>query len=103
MSYNPTGLDSTFKCRFLSSVCDENDVDFVSIQEHMKFAANTDQYFQKKLPEFYQYVIPAHRSPGQDCGRAKAGLAQLARKGIKIKKERITRLISIVSKPIKLF
>ena len=89
MSYNPTGLDSTFKCRFLSNICEENDVDFVSVQEHMKFTANTDQYFRQKLPEFYQYVIPAHRSPGQDSGRAKAGLAQLIRKGIKIKKERI--------------
>ena len=52
MSYNPTGLDSTVKCRFSNDVCDEYDVDFLSIQEHFKSTKTTDQYFQKKFPDF---------------------------------------------------
>ena len=80
MSYNPTGLDSTIKCRFSNIVCEEYDLDFLSIQEHFKFTATTEQFFKKKFPEYYSYVIPAHRSPGQDTGRAKAGLGQLTRK-----------------------
>ena len=34
MSYNPTGLDSSFKCRFTNDICTELDVDFLSVQEH---------------------------------------------------------------------
>ena len=30
MSYNPTGLDSSMKCRFTNSICEELDVDFLS-------------------------------------------------------------------------
>ena len=89
MSYNPTGLDSSMKCRFTNSICEELDVDFLSIQEHMKSISSTDQYFKKKIPNYYQFVIPAHRSPGQEVGRAKAGLAQLTRKGTQVKKERL--------------
>ena len=89
MSYNPTGLDSTVKCRFSNDICEEYDVDFLTIQEHFKFIATTDQFFKKKFPEYYSYVLAAHRSPGQDTGRAKAGLAQLTRKGVQVKKERV--------------
>ena len=52
MSYNPTGLDSTIKCRFTNDICDEYDVDFLSIQEHFKSTKTTDQYFKKKFSEF---------------------------------------------------
>ena len=89
MSYNPTGLDSTVKCRFSNDICEEHDVDFLSIQEHFKFTATTDQYFKKKFPDYYSYVVAAFRSPGQESGRAKAGLAQLTRKGIQVKKDRV--------------
>ena len=89
MSYNPTGLDSSLKCSFSNIVCDEYDVDFLSIQEHFKFSATTEQFFSKKFCEYYSYIIAAHRSPGQEFGRAKAGLAQLTRKEIRVKKERV--------------
>ena len=89
MSYNPTGLNSTVKCRFVSDICDEHDVDFISIQEHFKFVSTTDQYFKKKFSDFYSYITPGYRAPGQDYGRAKAGLAQLTRKQLKVKKERV--------------
>ena len=90
MSYNPTGMDSTIKCRFSNDISEEYNVDFLSIQEHFKFTATTDKYFKKKFPEFYSYVIPAHRASGQTTGRAKAGLAQLTRRGFKVKKERVS-------------
>ena len=89
MSYNPTGLDSTVKCRFSNDICEEYDVDFLSIQEHFKFTATTDKYFKQKFPDFFSYVTAAYRSPGQDSGRAKAGLAQLTKKGVQVKKDRI--------------
>ena len=89
MSYNPTGLNSTAKCRFSNIVCNDYQVDFLSVQEHFKFNSNTNQYFKKQFPDYFSYVIPGHRSPGQDSGRAKAGLAQLARKELKIKKCRV--------------
>ena len=90
MSYNPTGLDSTVKCSFSNDICDEYDVDFLSIQEHFKSTKTTDQYFKKKFPDYFSYVVAAQRSPGQEYGRAKAGLAQLTRKSVQVKKERIS-------------
>ena len=90
MSYNPTGMDSTIKCRISNDISVEYNVDFLSIQEHFKFTPTTDKYFKKKFPEFYSYVIPAHRASGQTTGRAKAGLAQLIRRGFKVKKERVS-------------
>ena len=89
MSYNPTGLNSLAKCRFICDISNEYDVDFLSIQEHFKFVSTTDQYFKKQFSDFYSYVIPGYRAPGQDYGRAKAGIAQLTKKEIKLKKERV--------------
>ena len=87
MSYNPTGLDYTVKYSFSINNCDEYDVDFLSIQEHFKSTKNTDQYFKKKFPDYFSYVVAAQRSPGQEYGRAKAGLAQLTRRGCKSRKK----------------
>ena len=89
MSYNPTGLDSTVKCRFSNDICNEYDVDFLAIQEHFKSIKTTDQYFKKKFPDYFSYVVAAQRSPGQEYGRAKAGLAQLTRKALDVKKCRV--------------
>ena len=83
MSYNPTGLDSSVKCRFVNQICNEYNVDFLSIQEHFKFTATTDKFFKKKFPDHYSYVVAAHRAPGQETGRAKAGLAQITSRGYK--------------------
>ena len=91
MSYNPTGLNSTAKCRFSNTVCNDYQVDFLSFQEHFKFISSTNQYFKKQFPDYFSYVIPGHRSPSQESGRAKAGLAQLVRKDLDIKKSRVPR------------
>ena len=82
MSYNPTGLDSTAKCRFINDIVEENDVDFISIQEDFKSIKTTEQFFRKKFPDYFAFVLAAHRSPGQEYGRAKTGMAQLSKKGV---------------------
>ena len=56
MSYNPTGLNSTAKCRFSNIVCNDYQVDFLSVQEHFKFNSNTNQYFKKQFPDYFSYV-----------------------------------------------
>ena len=89
MSYNPTGLDSVAKCRFSNDICSEYDVDFLAIQEHFKSTRTTDQYFKKKFPEHFSYVVAAQRSPGQEYGQARAGLAQLTSKAVQVKKIRV--------------
>ena len=35
-------------------------------------------------------MIPAYRESGQDCGRAKGGLAQLVSKNVSVRKQRIS-------------
>ena len=89
LSYNSTGI-STEKCLFIDNICNENDVMFLSVQEHFKNNKNTDKYFNSKFSEYSSYVIPAYRPSDQDSGRAKAGLAQLSRKGLDIRKDRIS-------------
>ena len=89
MSYNSTGLSSV-KCQWVQEICDENDVDYISIQEHFKQNSKSlDKYFRTNFKDYYSYVIPAHRNPGQDSGRSRAGVAQLSRKSISVKKDRV--------------
>ena len=88
MSYNSTGLDSV-KVKFSLDLCEKYDVDFLSIQEHFKFV-NTDRYFKTGFTDFTSYVVPGHRAPGQMSGRAKAGLAQLCRRELELKKVRVS-------------
>jgi hypothetical protein len=89
LSYNSTGI-STDKCDFISNICEENDVMFMSIQEHLKNSKTIDKFFCKKFPQYNSYVIPGYRPKDQDSGRPKAGLAQLNRKGLDISKDRIS-------------
>ena len=86
MSFNTTGLDSV-KIRFSLDVCDDLSVDFLSIHEHFKFV-NVDRSF-KSFNNYFSYVKPGHRAPGQLTGRAKAGLAQLCTKNHHVKKTRV--------------
>ena len=52
MSYNPTGLSSV-KCQWLQEVCDENDVDYISIQEHFKQSSKSlDKFFRDNFREY---------------------------------------------------
>ena len=89
MSYNSTGIDNPVKCNWLNDICDEYDVDFLNIQEHFKSSKTTDKYFRNKFPSYNSVIIPGHRSPGQDTGRAKAGLGQLCKKDLTVKRDRV--------------
>ena len=65
-------------------------MDFISIQEHFKQSSKSlDKYFRNNFKDYFSYVIPAQRRPGQDSGRARAGVAQLCRKSISVKKDRV--------------
>ena len=88
ISYNSTGI-SADKCCFVNKVCEDNDVTFVSLQEHFKNTKTTDKYFRAKFDKYNSYVIPGYRPSGQDSGRPKAGLAQLSSKNIDIRKDRV--------------
>ena len=88
MSWNSTGFNNV-KSDWLKNIIDEKHVDFCSIQEHFKTASKSDKFFQNNFKNFQSYVIPGSRPPGQDSGRASGGLAQLTRKEIGIKKDRL--------------
>ena len=89
MSYNSTGINS-IKCKWICDICDEFDVDYLAIQEHFKKTKSIDKYFRDNFRGYSSYVIPGYRSPGQDSGRCKAGLAQLSKKVYSVKKDRVT-------------
>ena len=88
ISYNSTGI-STDKCDFVNKLCDENDVQFVCLQEHFRNSKVTDKYFRAKFNQFNPYIVPGYRPSGQDRGRPKAGLAQLSSKNLDIRKDRV--------------
>ena len=88
MSYNSTGMNSV-KCEWINEISSEYDVDYLAIQEHFKSTKTTDKFFRQKYKDYNSYVIPGFRPPGQDNGRARAGIAQLSRKCLAVKKDRI--------------
>ena len=89
MSYNSTGLSSV-KCNWICDICDEFNVDYLTIQEHFKKTKSIYKYFHDNSKGYNSYVIPGYRPPGQDSGRCKAGLAQLSKKAYSVKKDRVT-------------
>ena len=88
LSYNPTGLSDN-KCDWLNSLCETCDVTYISVQEHFRKSKTIDQYFKAQFPSFHSYVIPGFREEGQDRGRPKAGIAQLSRASVGVRKDRV--------------
>ena len=88
LSYNSTGI-SAVKCKFLHEICDTNNVNYVSLQEHFKYTKSTSEYFSDKFSNFYSNDKPSYRPRTQDSGRAKGGLAQLSSKLVNVRKDRI--------------
>ena len=88
LSYNSTGIND-MKAKWIRDLYQTTDASFIGIQEHFK-TVNIDKSFPQWFPEHRCYVKPGHRETGQDNGRAKGGLAQLAKKthDIKIKNVR---------------
>ena len=101
MSYNSIGIDNPVKCSWLNNICDEYNVDFLSIQEHFKSSKKTDKFFRDQFPSYDSVIVPGYRSPGQDTGRAKAGLGQLIRKNLSIRWDKVTsKLYRVLPLPI---
>ena len=88
LSYNSTGL-SDIKCDWIRKLCETTCIDYAGIQEHFRKSKTIDKYFSDQFTDYNSYVIPGFREPGQDRGRPKAGLAQLSKKNLAIRKDRI--------------
>ena len=88
MSYNSTGLD-TIKTNWIRDLIETCDISFLQIQEHFKATKSVNKYFKIQFPQSDSFVIPAYRETNQDKGRAKAGLAQISRKSLDVRKEQI--------------
>ena len=84
MSYNSTGSNS-IKTAWIRDLCKLTKTDFCSIQEHFKSNKTVVKYFKNQFDDYNPYVIPTIRHENQDSGRARGGLAQLAKKNLKIK------------------
>ena len=74
MSYNSTGLDLV-KTNWIRDVIKTFNIDFFQLQEHFKTIKTLDSYFRKEFPGNDSIVVPGHREPFQESGRAKGGLA----------------------------
>ena len=88
LGYNSTGIDKQ-KCAWIRDFCELTDASYISIQEHFKIAKTTNKYFSDEFNKYNSYVIPGYRAKGQDSGRPKAGIAQLSRKDIDVRKDRV--------------
>ena len=88
LSYNSTGLD-TVKTAWTRDLCKMTNADYLTVQEHFKKNKLVDKYFTEQFPDYSPYVIPAYRENTQDSGRPKGGIAQLSKKSIKVKNERV--------------
>ena len=95
MSYNSTGLDHV-KTDWIRNLINTCKIDFFQLQEHFKISKSLDRFFKKEFPDNDSFVIPGHREPFQDAGRARGGLAQLSCKSLQVKKERIISNTRIV-------
>ena len=88
MSYNSTGLD-TAKVNWINDIINLCDIDCFQLQEHFKATKSLERFFKKEFANSDSFVIPAYREAFQDTGRAKGGLAQLVKKTLDIKKEKV--------------
>ena len=89
MSYNSTGLDKV-KTNWISNLIDTCNIDFFQLQEHFKTIKSLENFFKREFLKSDSFVIPGHREPFQDAGRARGGLAQLSCKNLNVKRERMS-------------
>ena len=88
LSYNPTGL-SGHKCDWLNSLCETVKVTYVAIQEHFRKSKTIDKFFKDQFGLYNSYVIPGYRETGQNRGRPIAGIAQLSKSDVAVRKDRV--------------
>ena len=61
----------------------------MSIQEHFKKNKTIDKFFKDSFAEHTSYVIPGYREIGQDSRRPMGGIAQLRKKNLNLKVDRV--------------
>ena len=88
ISFNSTGLGPV-KTQWIRNLMDTVDAQFCGLQEHFKKTKTLSRHFRAEFPKFDNFAVPAHREDGRDTGRAKGGLAQLAVKGLKLRKQHV--------------
>ena len=88
VSYNSTGLHE-IRCKWISDLCESTNADYVCIQEHMRKSKTIDKYFSEQFLNYDSYVIPGFRAVNETRGRPMAGIAQMSKKTLKIRKDRI--------------
>ena len=88
LSYNPTGLNA-LKCDWLNNLLELVDVTYISIQEHFRTARTIEKFFTEQFHDYNSYIIPGFRNDGINSGRPKAGLAQLSKASVSVRKERV--------------
>ena len=59
------------------------------MQEHFRKSKTIDAHFKKQFPKYNSYVIPGYRNPGVTTGRPIAGIAQLSKSDIAVRKDRV--------------
>ena len=100
MIYNPTGLDKV-KAKWTRELAATLNIDFISIQEHMK--KNVGNFFHNQFPGFTNSIVPGVRAPEQDSGRPMGGLAQLMNIKHNIKVSRVaTKCFRVQAQILKL-
>ena len=70
LSYNSTGLN-TVKTKWIRDLIDVTKSDFISVQEHFKKTKSIEKFFSDEFPNSSSFIVPGHRDPGQELGRAK--------------------------------
>ena len=88
LSYNSTGLSGQ-KCDWLNSLCDTVKVTYVAVQEHFRKSKTIDKFFKDQFKNYNSYVIPGYREAGQNRGRPIAGIAQLSKSDVAVRKDRV--------------
>ena len=82
------GLNA-LKCDWLNNLLELVDVTYVSIQEHFHTARTIETIFTEQFHDYNSYIILGFRNDGINGGRPKAGLAQLSKASVSVRKERV--------------
>ena len=88
LNYNSTGL-SGLKCDWLNNLCETANVTYIAVQEHFRKSKTIDKFFKDQFKNYNSYVIPGYREARQNRGRPIAGIAQLSKSDVAIRKDRV--------------
>ena len=64
-------------------------VTYVPVQEHFRNSKTIDKFFKDQFVQYNSYVIPGYREAGQNRARCIAGIAQLSKSDVAVRKDRV--------------